>query len=456
MRAALIRRVFWSLVALAAVAGLLYSLRPQPIEVDIAEVTRGPLAVSVNDDGVTRIRERYVVSTPLAGRLLRVTYDVGDSVVAGQTVLARMQPTDPSLLDPRAVAQAEARVKAAERGLQAAKAELAKAEAAVDYAEQELGRLRKLQPSAAISETELQQAEFAYRARSEEARAAAFQVDIARYELELQQAALLLTASEASAAANREPDAATGETPPNEASPAEEASPVEEASPAEQAASISAQRGETQLRILAPITGRVLRLYQESSAVLTAGSPLMELGDPADLEIVVDALSQDAVRIEAGDPVLLENWGGDQPLRGRVRRVEPSGFTKVSALGVEEQRVNVIIDLLESDRRQGLLGDGFRVDARIVIWQDDNVLRVPASALFRVAGRWHVFRVVDGTAQRTPVEIGRNNGLQAQVLEGLAEGDRVIMHPGDAVQEGSKVAPRPDAEPPAAGDAARS
>lgn len=390
----------WSIVlALVGLATFL-ALRPRPILVDVAVVQSGPMQVDVEEDGQTRIRERYVVSTPLTGRLMRVTFDVGDRVVADKTVLARMQATDPTLLDPRAVAQARSRVGAAERKLEAAKTELSRIESMLQFSEKEMGRVRQLLAQNAASDREFSERELEFRQRTEEARAAGFAVDIAEYELELERAAMLLT----------DPD--------------------------------QSDDGDMELLIKAPIDGRILRIYQESTAVVEVGSPLMEVGDPTDLEVVADVLSRDAVQVSPGNPVRLNRWGGDAPLAGRVRLVEPSGFTKLSALGVEEQRVNVIIDLIDPPEKREQLGDGFRVDCEIIVWDVDDVLQVPTSALFRVDDKWRVFVVEEGAAQLTLVEVGKNNGRDAEVLSGLREGDRVIIHPGDSIDQGVMVTQR--------------
>ncbi len=392
--------VYWLIALLIIAVTVVLAVKPRAVLVDIAVATRGPMDVRIEEDGKTRIRERYVVSSPLTGRLMRVTWDVGDAVIGGQTVLARLEPTDPDLLDPRTVAQARARVRAAERKLEASKAELAKAEAAADFAEIEMGRVRQLRRSNAASISEFEEKELAFRQLTEDARAAGFQVDIAEYELELQRAALLLS------------------------------DPTPE------------DNEEMDLSIRAPIDGRILRIYQESTAVVTAGAPLMELGDPADLEVVADVLSRDAVRISAGDRVSMQHWGGDQPLEGRVRLVEPSGFTKVSALGVEEQRVNVIIDLADPPEHRTELGDGFRVDCEVVVWEAADVLQIPTSSLFRVDGTWHVFVIEANTARLRPVQIDHDNGTVAEVISGLTEGDQVIPHPSDAIEDGVLVAQR--------------
>ena len=396
-----VRRVLYWVLGLAGIGVATYlSLRPRPVLVDVATVAMAPMDVRVEEDGKTRIRERYVVSTPLTGRLQRITLDVGDQVTAGQTVLATMQSTDPEFLDPRALAQARARVNAAEQRLQAAKADLAKAEAAVNFAEVEMGRSRALRQKDVASPSEFDEKQLAFRLRTEEAKSAGFAVDIAEYELELENAALLLT----------DPD--------------------------------RGDDSEMELAITAPIDGRVLRIAQESSVVVAAGSALMEIGDPSDLEIVADVLSRDAVKVTPGDAVVLKHWGGDRDLNGRVRLVEPSGFTKISVLGVEEQRVNVVIDLIDPPESRTELGDGFRIDCEIIVWQTDNALLVPTSALFRIDRQWNVFTVASNRARLTPVKIGQNNGVVAEVIDGLQAGSIVITHPSDSVVDGIAVAQR--------------
>ena len=396
-----LRRLIWWILGIAVAATTVYvAMRPQKLLVDTALIHNESMQVTIDEDGITRIREKYVVSTPLSGRLLRITLDVGDPVTASDTVLARMEPTDPELLDPRMVAQAEARVRAAQRKLEAAKSEQTKAKNALNFSESEMGRVRSLREQNAASSLEFAEKELAYRQATEDARSAELAVDISQYELELQEAALILT----------DPD--------------------------------QNENTNGELPIHAPIDGRVLRINQESAAVIAAGSPLMELGDPSDLEIVADVLSRDAVRIQSGNDVILEHWGGEKPLRGRVRLVEPSGFTKLSALGVEEQRVNVIIDLLDAPEIRPQLGDNFRVDCRMVVWHSDGVLQMPTSALFRMNDQWHVFVVRNGQAALTAVQIGQNNGQQAEVIGGVESGDTVIIHPSDSLEDGVAVEQR--------------
>ncbi|MGI9471198.1 MAG: efflux RND transporter periplasmic adaptor subunit [Rubripirellula sp.] len=395
------RILFWGVVVGAAAVTIWMASRPRPILVDVAEVGFAEMDVRVEEDGRTRIRERYIVSTPLAGQISRITLDVGDDVVADRTVLARMEATDPTLLDPRAVAQAQARVRASERKLEAAKSQLVRSESTLSFAEKEMGRMRQLRQVDAASELEFAEKELTFRQSTEEVRTAGLAVDIAEYELDLEKAALLLTDPEQ-----------------------------------------RSKEGEMELAITAPIDGRVLRIYQESTAVVPAGASLMDVGDPTDLEVVADVLSRDAVRISAGDHVVLRHWGGQHPLQGRVRLVEPSGFTKLSALGVEEQRVNVVIDLLDAAEKRKELGDGFRVDCEIIVWDSENALQIPVSALFRVNEQWSVFAIRDSAAHLLQVDLGQRNGRVAEVLGGLEAGDFVIMHPSDAIEEGVQVSRR--------------
>lgn len=404
-----LRRLFLVAVALGIVGMIVYALLPKPVGVDVGTVERGKLQVTVDEDGRTRIKEQYVVSTPLSGRLLRIGLDVGDPVIAGETVIARIQPTDPELLDPRAQAQAQARVKAAEARLNQAATALEKAKASLDFAESEMARIRKLQERNAATPSQVEEKELQFRTATQEFRAARFAEEIARFELELERAALLRTQDDTDGGGkNGEASGTLGEA-----------------------------NGEFIIR--APISGRVLKLYQESATVVTPGMQLAQLGDPSDLEVVVDVLSSDAVRIVPGAAATFDQWGGDYPLPATVRLVEPSGFTKISALGVEEQRVNVILDFVEPSEQRANLGDSFRVEAHIVIWEGSDVLRVPNSSLFRHEGDWAVFRIDDGKAHLQPVVIGHQNSLQSEIFSGLEEGDRIVLHPSDKVIPGIAV-----------------
>ncbi|MEM6329797.1 MAG: HlyD family efflux transporter periplasmic adaptor subunit [Planctomycetota bacterium] len=421
------------LVAAGLVAAIVYSFLPQPLPVEMARAAYAELLVTVDEDGKTRIREKYIVSTPLSGRLLRIGMDPGDPVQANSTLLATIEPRDPELLDARAIAQAEARVQAAQAAVGKTAPMLERVRLEQANAESELQRARRARQGAGITQSELETVETRYRQASEELRSARYAEEIAEFELEQARAALIRSRPIASDdGADDDGASVEGGAAPGVATLS--ATPVSTA---------AAGWNHT---IRSPITGRVLRVFQESSAVVTAGMALLELGDPTDLEIEIDVLSSDAVKIAPGARVILEQWGGPRPLEGRVRLVEPAGFTKVSTLGVEEQRVNVIVDLVDPPARRGALGDGFRVEARIVINRVERALAVPGSALFRSpddrGDRWTVFRVVDDKAVRTPVRVGSQNGLAAEVIEGLSEGDPVIVNPSDQVADGVAVRPR--------------
>lgn len=393
---------FLVLLGMALVGAIVYSFLPDPVEVDLVQVERGTLQVTVDEDGKTRIREKYIVSAPLAGRLLRIRLDAGDPVVAGETLLATIEPRAPELLDDRAIAQAEARVRAAESNLARTAPLLEQARIEQANAESFLARVRNAPD--AFTRSDVDDAQARYRSASEQMRAAKYAQEIASFELDQAKAALLRS------------------RPQGEGSPQPDGEQT--------------NANGWNFYIHSPITGRVLRVLQKSSAVVTPGVELLELGDPADLEVEIDVLSSDAVKIPPDAEVILEHWGGSAPLKGRVRLVEPSGFTKISTLGVEEQRVNVIVDLVDPLELRESLGDGFRVEARIVVDKGENVLKIPASALFRMENRWAVFQLHEGRAKQTFVEIGRQNGLEAEILSGLEEGVSVVMHPSDQVAEG--------------------
>lgn len=397
-----VKNLFYIILSLAILGMIVYAFLPEPVDVDLAVVTRGSLRVTVDEDGKTRIKERYVVSAPLAGRLLRIEMHAGDRVQAGKTVLATIEPGPATLLDERTRAEHVARVKAARVALERATPQLERARAELNLAESEKERAERLFKDGVISRQELDKALTLFRTRSEEFKSSRFAEEIARFELELAQSALLQPTSRG--------DGSSGE--------------------------------KTQFDIHAPIDGRILRVFQESAAVVSSGTPIMELGDPADLELEIDVLSSDAVKIKPGNKVWIEHWGGNQPLLGMVRLVEPSAFTKVSALGVEEQRVNVIADFVDPSESQDALGDGYRVEARIVIWESEDVLKVPVSALFRNGQDWAVFLVAEGRAVLKPVKIGQWGDLEAEVLDGLTPNDPVIVHPSDKIREGVAVVPR--------------
>jgi HlyD family secretion protein len=397
-----LRRLGPMLVGMLILAAIVYGFMPRPVEVDLAEVGRGPMRVTVDEEGKTRIRERYVVSAPLAGSLRRVQLKAGAPVVAGETVLAVIEPTDPKFLDARERAEAAARVKGAADSVQQAGARVVAAKKEHELAVGKLARAREAYAKGGASIDDVHAAEVREQVQAAEIRAAESAARVATADLELARAALI-------------------RTDPKSALPPEEA----------------------RLEVRAPVDGKVLRVFQESAAVVTPGTKILELGDPADLEIVIEALSTDAVQVSPGDRVVVERWGGPGPLAGRVRLVEPGGFLKVSALGVEEQRVNVIADFTDPPEKWKQLGDAYRVETRTVVWESADAVKVPAGALFRSPdGGWAVFAVRDGRAARTAVTLGRSNGLEAQVLDGLAPGDRVVLHPSDRVTDGVEVVGR--------------
>jgi HlyD family secretion protein len=388
-------------MVLLVLAGLVYAFMPRAVPVELASVTRGPIEVAVLEDGRTRIKERYVIAAPLSGRLTRVLLKPGDRVEAGGTLITSIEPADPDLLDPRTLAQAEARLRVAQSAREHALPMLERARVAHELAVKELERARSLHQSQTLPREALDRAEHNERIAAEELKAGQFALDVAGYEVELARAALYFTRPGAA----RDADSA-------------------------------------RFDIRSPIDGRVLRVFQESATVVAPGTPLIELGDPSDLEVEIDVLSPDAVRIRPGARVQLEHWGGDRPLEGRVRRTEPAGFTKISALGVEEQRVWVIVDLIEPPAEWQLLGDAYRVEARIVIQESERALKIPVGALFRRGDNWATFAVADGRAQIRKVAPGLRNDREAEILEGLEEGDRVVLHPSDRIADGTAVAPR--------------
>jgi len=394
------RRIGWVLAAVAAAGVLVWAFRPQPVAVDTAVVARGAFRKTVDEDGKTRVRERYVVSAPLAGRLLRVELKAGVPVVRG-ALLATLIPSAPALLDARTERELRERVGAAEADGERAKASAEGARVELVLARSELDRATGLAKQGFISPQALERNEREVELKGREYDAARFEVEAAAHRLATARAALLRARHDADGATN-----------------------------------------DQAWRILSPVDGRVLRVLQESEAVVPIGAPIVELGDPRSLEVVVDVLTGDAANIARGAPVELDLGGGTPPVLGRVRLVEPSAFTKISALGVEEQRVNVVIDFAGPPSDFQNLGDAYRVDARILVDARDDALLVPTSALFRDEGGWAVYVVEDGRARLRRIEIGPRSGLAAVVERGLDPGTRVIVYPGDLVHDGVRVAQR--------------
>ena len=392
-----VRRLLIALAVLAVIGLIVVAWIPNPVEVEVSEVSRGALVVTVNEDGRTRVKDRYTVSAPVTGNLARPELEAGDPIEQEQ-VIARLVPLPPPLLDSRTRAEAKARVDAAMAARSQAQAAVNRARFQRDFAKQESERALAVVQQGGLARSDADRAVSTYRSSQEELRSAEFGGRVAEHQLKLAQTTLMQLSGQG-------------------------------------------QDGE-QMEILSPVAGQVLKVFHESEGVVQSGTPILELGDPAALEIVVDVLSQDATRISPRDSVLIERWGGKNPLRGHVRMVEPSAFTKLSALGVEEQRVNVIIDMDEDRESWQTLGDGYRVEARISVWEGKDVLRVPASAVFRSDESWAAFVVEAGKATLRAVELGESNGIETEVLSGLEEGELVIAYPSDSVRDGVSVEAR--------------
>lgn len=398
-----VRRIlFWGGAVAALVVALVYAFWPRPLAVDIGVVSRGPMHVTVNGEGQTRVHDVYELSAPLAGEVLRIDGEVGDPVVAGETVVATIRPMDPDFLNARTRAQAQAEISAAEAALSLAKAEVAKVEAELDFAESELNRAKALRERGTISQRGLEQAELDLKTKMAALETVKAELRVRRFQLANARARLIEPGGDV------------------------------------------ASDGNCCIEVRAPVSGRILKVMRKSQGVVAAGTGLVEIGNPEDLEVVVDFLSTDAVKIEPGATVIIDEWGGDGTLNALVRRVEPYGFTKVSALGIEEQRVNVVIEFAENPDRLATLGHGYRVEARVVIWRDADVVKVPISALFRVGGRWAVFVDEGGAARQVTVQVGHMNTVEAEVIDGLAEGAEVVLHPSDRVTDGALITARPN------------
>lgn len=386
-------------LGVAALGLLIFALIPNPIPVDMVTVKRGDVLVTLDGEGKTKIRDIYVVYSPIEGRVTRIEREQGDNVTAGQTIIANMRPADPRFIDSRTEIQAEADIQGAEAALGFEEAKLERAEAELAFANAELERTKRLYDNGNVSIARLERAELTVRLRETELNTAKSGMVVAESVLAAAKARLV------------QPGADRGDD------------------------------GST-LVVRAPVSGKVLRLLQESEGVIPAGTPLVELGNPEDLEIVIEMLSRDAVKVEAGDTSLIKRWGGEEDILAQVRVVSPSGFTKISALGVEEQRVNVYLDFIDPIEKWKGLGDAFRVEASIIVDQAQDALYVPLSALFRFEGEWSTFVVVDGVTEQRKISIGRMNDQIAEVTEGVVEGDMVITHPGADVFDSIRVRQR--------------
>jgi len=402
------KRIVGILVLSLVVAGLAWFAWPRPLPVDLATVSRGPIEVTADDDGKTHVRHIYTVSAPVAGKVLRISHPmgeqgpslhVGDQVTANETVVALMQPTVPSFNDVRSHDQLEAEILAADAAIQQQEAEVRRLEAALDFSRTEFQRAQTLSRTQTISAQAFDKAKFDVATNEAALASAKAQVDVRR-SLRASLAARLIDPTNA-----RSTDS------------------------------------ECCVRVLAPASGRVLKITQDSEAVVLPGTSLVDIGDPLDLEVVADLLSTDAVQIAIGAPARIDGWGGPA-IRGKVVRIDPAGFLKVSALGIEEQRVRVTIDFADPPEAWSRLGHDYRVIVHVAIWSADDALTVPVSALFRKGDDWVVFAVKDGRARTTPVKISHRNNRFAEVLAGLAAGAEVVLHPSDRISDGTRVVQR--------------
>jgi len=400
-------RLLWLAATLGALALLAWAFAPRPVPVEVATARVGPFETTIEEDGRTRLHDRYLVSAPLAGRVSRITLRPGDPVLAGMP-LATLSPTLSPLLDERTVRELQARLEGAAANVERAAARIARAEVTLAQARADAGRSEQLAARGFVAPTRLESDRLAVLAAEKEREAAVQDRRVAEHDREQARAALATVRQ-------------------------------------------GTDRREATFVVRAPAAGRVLRVVLTSETVVPMGEPLLEVGDVAQLEVVVELLTADALRMPAGAPVRIDRWGGPSTLAGRVRRVEPSAFTKVSALGVEEQRVNVLIDLLSPHERWEALGDGYRVGVSIVTQSVDAALQVPVSAVFPLprpaadagpAGM-AVFALEGGRARLTPVAVGARNGAQAWVRDGLEPGTEVIVHPPATVRDGVRVRVRP-------------
>ncbi|SDZ55364.1 HlyD family secretion protein [Jannaschia faecimaris] len=393
-------RLFWAIPMLLLAAGLAFAFWPRAVQVDLATVEYGPMVTTLSETGRTRIHDVFVVSAPVLGRINRIEIEEGAMVAGGVTVVAEIEPIDPAFLDIRTEAEARAAADAARSALALARSEEEQAKAELDFATSDVVRIRELAARGIVSVRADELAERAFRT----AQAA---LTTARAAVEMRQDQL--RAAEARLLGPSEAKATLGSCPC--------------------------------VPIRAPVDGTVLRVLHESAGVVAAGEPLLEIGDPRDLEIVIDFVSSEAVRIEPGQRVIIEGWGGPEALSGEVQRVEPFGFTKVSALGIEEQRVGVVIDITSPAETWTRLGHGFEVEARVVLWEASEVLKVPVTALFREEGAWAVFTIVEGRAQAVEVTVGERTDTEAQIILGLARGDVVVRFPDDRIEDGLRLTP---------------
>jgi HlyD family secretion protein len=390
------RKLYIIIIILVAVLATLYGFIPKAVDVDLVDVSRGPLQVTIEEEGRTRLKERYVISAPASGYIRRVEAKVGDRVEKGQAVVA-LEPLRSQSLDPRSRAEAEAVVSAAKAALEAAREKERAAAAEADYIAKRSARIAKLYSKGYVAKDQFDQTESELekaRAAGDSAKAA---IDVARYEYDRARATLR----------NFNP--------------------------------VNRDVSKSTVYISSPVSGNIFKIHRESEGSVAAGEPLMDIGNQENLEVITEVLSSDAVKIKKGTSVLFKRWGGDKPLSGTVRIVEPAGFTKFSSLGVEEQRVIVIADIASPPETWRALGDGYRLESHFIVWEGRDVLQVPASSLFRSGEKWAVFVGDKGKARLRIVEVGQRNGLTAGIKSGINAGEKVIAHPGDSISDGTRI-----------------
>lgn len=398
-----IRKAGIGLGGLGLLGALVWAMWPEPSAVDMAVVTRGPMQVTISAEGITRVREPYAITAPIVGTTTRSPVNVGDAVVRGETVVAVIQPAEPALMDARSRLQAEAAVTEAEAAVRLAEANVVRAQSDLAHAESQLERNRVLVERGSVPRRMLEDMEQAHVTATQALSAARSELDLHRATLTRMQAQLM--------------GPSMVQMPEN-------------------------GTDSCCVRIIAPQTGTVLEVADPSARLVQAGAPLLSIGNIEDLEIELDLLSADAVRVPSGARAMVERWGGDSVLEAQVRRIEPAAFTRVSALGIEEQRVRLRLDILTPPTERVGLGDRFRVFVRVILWEGDGLVQLPQAALFRHDGGWAVFRVQDDRAVLTPVQIGRQAGGQAELLGGLDEGASVVMYPASSLSDGARVIAR--------------
>jgi HlyD family secretion protein len=397
-----IKRLLTLLIAASIAAVFVWLMWPQPLLVDVAKASYGQMEVTVDEEGVNRIREIYVISAPVSGQVGRASVKVGDKVVAGVTPITTVRSSAPIMIDARTRQELSLAVEAAKAAQDIAERSVEQAERELSFAELELQRAGYLASRSAIQVTVFEQRKFAADIAKQRLQIAKSQLDLRQHELEIAQAKL--------------------------------------AEPLQNAKAASEQK--CCIDLTSPADGVVLTVKTENEQVVPAGTPLVEIGNPLESEIAVDLLSSDAVNIKLGALASIVGWGGRVPLKARVTKIEPSAFTKISALGIEEQRVKTVLEIINPAGDYNGLGHQFRVLARIMTWQSDHVLQIPVSALFRSNGNWAVFKIENGTAKLAEVVPGHMTADHAEILEGLLEGEQLIVHPSDEIENGSKVAIR--------------